>query len=388
MPSSLETLIERHPTLPELDYETLTELPSELLSALATVPDPRRIQGRRYRSSWLLAVILCTVMAGHTGFRQMQELARRLTNNRKLPVPCPSTFHRFLKHLDPAALEDALVCWAATLQPVTSNHLAEAIAIDGKELRSAKNGNGCKTHLLAATTHHSGMVLGQVDVHAKSNEIPHLPDLLVLLAKHHNLAGRVITLDALHTQRATATLITETHKAHYVLTLKGNQPTLHALIRDLPWEEVPVTDTTIDTSHSRMVIRKLQIASLKGKFAPDWPGLRQVGRLTRERTYQGKTSFETVFILTSLPVHLAGSGYLADLVRGHWSIENKVHHVRDTTYNEDHNQVRTGHAPRNIAALTNAALTALRAADLPEIRPTTRALHAQNKLIQAVLNMV
>lgn len=234
----------------------------------------------------------------------------------------------------------------------------------------------------------TALVLGQVNVHAKTSEIPCLPELLELLARHYDLAGRVITLDALHTQRNTAKLITECHKAHYVLTLKGNQPTLHALIRDLPWEGVPVSDTTIDTSHGRVVIRKLQFDSLKGKFAPDWPGLRQVGRLTRERTYQGKTSKETVFIRTSLPPHLAGPGHLADLVRGHWSIENKIHHVRDTTYNEDHNQIRTGHAPRNIAALTNAVLTALQAADLPAIRPTTRALHAQNKLIQAVLAVV
>lgn len=388
MPSSLKTLLERHPTLPELDHETLAEIPSGLLGALATVPDPRRTQGRRYHCGWLLAVMVCTIMAGHTGFRQMHELASRLQNNRKLPVPRPSTFHRFLKRLDPVALEEALVRWAATLQPVTSAHLAEAIAIDGKELRSAKNGNGTKTHLMAATTHHSGLVLGQVDVHAKSNEIPHLPGLLELLARHYDLTGRVITLDALHTQRNTAKLITETHQGHYVLTLKGNQPTLHALIRDLPWEQVPVTDTTIDTGHGRVVIRKLQIATLQGKLLPDWPGLRQVARLTRERTHQGKTSLETVFILTSLPPHLAGPGHLADLVRGHWSIENKIHHVRDTTYNEDRNQVRTGHAARNIAVLTNAALTALRAAGLPDIRPTTRALHAQNKLIQAVLAVV
>lgn len=327
MPSSLETLIERHPTLPELDHENLTELPSGLLSALAAVPDPRRLQGRRYRSGWLLAVMLCTIMAGHTGFRQMQELARRLANDRKLPVPGPSTFHRFLKRRAPVALEEALVWWGATLQSATSTHLAEAISIDGKEVRSAKNGNGSKTHLMAATTHQSGLVLGQVNVHAKTNEIPCLPELLELLTRHYDLAGRVITLDALHTQRATARLITECHKAHYVLTLRGNQPTLHALIRDLPWNEVPVTDTTIDTGHGRIVIRKLQIASLGAGISPDWPGLRQVGRLTRERTHQGKTSFETVFILTSLPPHLAGPGHLADLVRGHWSIENKIHHI-------------------------------------------------------------
>lgn len=115
MPSSLETLLQRHPTLPELDHETLTELPSGLLEALVTVPDPRRLQGRRYHRGWLLSVAACTIMAGHTGFRQMQELARRLANNRNRPVAGPSTFHSFLKRLDPQTLEEALALWAATL---------------------------------------------------------------------------------------------------------------------------------------------------------------------------------------------------------------------------------------------------------------------------------
>lgn len=388
MPVSLETLTQRHLNLPELDYETLTSLPSDLIEALSRVPDPRRAQGRRYQSIWLLTIAVCTIMCGHTGFRQMHELAARLTNVQEHPVPQPSTFHRFLKQICPNALDQAIAGWAAIKTAGDNPLLAEPIAIDGKELRSAKNGTGHKVHLLAATTHDTAMVLGQTDVHEKTNEITELPDLLALLGQHHDLAGRVITLDALHTQRNTAQLITDTYKAHYVLTLKGNQKTLHAKIKSLPWEHVPVDDTTVDTSHGRVVIRKLQLATLTSALLPDWPGLAQVAKLTRQRTVKGKKTSETVYVLTSLPRQLAGPGWIADLVRGHWGIENKIHHVRDTTYREDQNQIRAGHGPRNIATLTNAVLTAFRSLGWIEIRPTTRKLHAQNRLLQTVLAVV
>lgn len=389
MSVSLETLVQRHSSLPELDYDTLNSIPSGLLTALNTMPDPRRAQGRRYSSGWLLTIIICTLMAGRTGYHHMSSLARRLTNHHDQPIPNPSTFHRFLIQLDAPTLDTVLARWAATLPANTvAPQLAEAISIDGKELRSAKHGGGRKVHLLSACTHDTGLLLGQVDVAEKTNEITLLPEMLELLARHYDLTGRVITLDALHTQRAAAQLITGTYRAHYVFTLKGNQRTLHALVKSLPWSDVPVADTTIDTGHGRMVIRKLQVAVVAKNLLPDWPGLGQVARLTRQRTSQGKTSTEVVFVMTSLPPSVAGPAYLADLIRGHWSIENKIHHVRDTTYREDHNQIRTGHAPRNIASLTNAVLTAFRSAGLLKIRENTEAFHAQHKLIPEVLKMV
>ena len=235
--------------IPELDYETLTEIPSGLLAAFSKVPDPRRAQGQGYRCDWLLAIMACTIMTGQAGFRQMCQTVRRMKNLRKLSIPRPSIFRRLLARIDPRTFEDILISWAATLHPSSHPLLAEAISLDGKELRSAKHGNGTKTMLFAACTHQSGMTLGQVHVTTKSNEIKALPEILELLAKRYDLKGRVLTADTLHTQRAAACLITEQYGAHYVFTLKGNQPTLHTYIKDLPWEEVPVEDRTIDTSH-------------------------------------------------------------------------------------------------------------------------------------------
>lgn len=389
MQVSLETLIERQSDLPELDCDTLTELPSGLIQALKTVHDPRRKQGRRYNLAWMLTIMLCTIMGKHTSYPQMARLAARLKRTSgQHAVPNASTFHRLLKAIDPANLQAALDAWIAGKQPKTASWLAEAISIDGKELRSAKHGGNPRVHLLAACTHDTGMVLGQVDVCVKTNEITRLPVLLAILAKHHDLSNRVITLDALHTQRQSAKLITETYGAHYVFTLKGNQPTLHAQVQDLPWKDVPATDTTIDTSRGRSVIRKLQIATVKDRVLPQWPGLRQIGKLTRTRTINEETSVEVVYVLTSLPSFVAGAAYIADTIRGHWNVENKIHWVRDTTFNEDKNQVRTGFAPRNLAALVNATLNAFRLVGVRSVDETANELHASNRLIRRVLEAV
>lgn len=155
----------------------------------------------------------------------MSRLAARLPGRSTNRVPDPSAFHRLLTAVDPASLQQALSRWVAHRTERTTTHpwLAEPVSIDGKELRSAKHGGNPRVHMLAACTHDTGLVLGQINVSHKTNEITALPELLNQLAAHYNLAGRVITLDALHTQRETAKLITNTYKAHYVFTLKGNQ---------------------------------------------------------------------------------------------------------------------------------------------------------------------
>lgn len=389
MSVSLEALLERQHDLPELNLSTLSGIPSGLLQALETAEDPRRKQGQRYPKAWLLAIMVCTIMRQMTSYRQMSRLAARLPGRGTKTVPDPSTFHRLLTAINPDSLQHALTSWVAQqTNTSTSSWLAEAISIDRKEACSAKHGGNPRVHLLSACIHNTGLVLGQVDVGAKTNEITALPELLQSLAKEHDLSNRVITLDALYTQRETAKLITETYGAHYVFTLKGNQLSLRHQVKDLLWSDVPVSDTTIDTSRGRVMIRNLQVATIKDRVLSDWPGLKQVGRLTRERTINTVTSTEVVYILTSLPQFLAGPGYLADVIRRHWTVKNNVHYVRDVTFKEDKNQVRTGFAPRNLAALTNAVITAFRLAGLEKIREATVELLASHQLIRRVLESV
>lgn len=150
----------------------------------------------------------------------------------------------------------------------------------------------------------------------------------------------------------------------------------------------PSTPSACRAARGRVVIRKLQVATPRDRVLPDWPALAQVGRLTRERTINGVKSSEVVYVLTSLPQFLAGPGFIADTLRGHWTVENKVHWVRDVTFKEDKNQVRTGGAPRNLAALTNAVITAFRLAGLQDIREAALELHASHRLIRQVLEAV
>ena len=237
------------------------------------------------------------------------------------------------------------------------------IAIDGKTVRGAKNKDGKAPHLVAALAHGIGAVLGQVAVDAKSNEIPAVRDLLKAFA---SLAGAVITIDAMHTQHDTAQVITG-RDADYVMTVKGNMPTLYRQLKKLPWAAVPAV-TAVTTDHGRRARR-----TIKAALAPAWiefDGAAQVAQLRRTVTKNGKKTVEVVYLITS--DHHADPATLAAWVRSHWEIENKLHWVRDVTYQEDKSLVRTGNAPRVMATLRSLAISLLRLHDHTNIAAANR----------------
>ncbi len=246
-------------------------------------------------------------------------------------------------------LDQVLGAWLHTRAVQVSGRLV--IAVDGKAVRGAKNKEGKAPHLVAALAHGIGAVLGQVAVDAKSNEIPAVRDLLKAFA---DLAGAVITIDALHTQHDTAQAILARH-ADYVMTVKGNMPTLHRQLRKLPWTAVPAV-SSVSTDHGRRVRR-----TIKAALAPAWvefAGAAQVAQVRRTVTRTGKKTVEVVYLITSSSD--ADPAALAAWVRGHWHIENKLHWVRDVTYQEDRSLVRTGNAPRVMATLRSLAISLLR----------------------------
>jgi len=188
-------------------------------------------------------------------------------------------------------------------------------------------------------------------VDAKSNEIPAVRDLLKAFA---DLAGAVITIDALHTQSDTAQVILGRH-ADYVMTVKGNMPTLFRQLKKLPWAKVPAA-SAVTKDHGRRARRTIKVV-----LAPAWVGFAgaaQVAQLRRTVTKNGKKTVEVVYLITS--DRKAGPAVLAAWVRGHWEIENKLHWVRDVTYQEDKSLVRTGNAPRVMATLRSLAISLLR----------------------------
>jgi predicted transposase YbfD/YdcC len=230
-----------------------------------------------------------------------------------------------------------------------------AVAVDGKSLRGAARAHGRKIHLLSAVDHTTSVVLGQVDVEEKTNEIPCFQPLLDGI----DLTDTVVTSDALHTQRDHAAYLLR-RGAHYIVIVKGNQKKLRKQLKKLPWEKIPLQERTREHGHGRAEIRRLKVCTVNNLL---FPGALQAIEVKRRRVNHrtGKISFKTVYAVTSLGAEQASPARLASLIRGHWQVES-LHHVRDTTFAEDASQLRTGNAPRAMATWRNLAIGALRTA--------------------------
>jgi predicted transposase YbfD/YdcC len=325
-----------------------------LLDLLAQVPDPRKKRGRRHRLAGLLAVGISAVIAGSKSFAAIGQWAAdagpevlAVLGAARGPAD-ESTFRRVFALVSADVLDRVLGAWLWTRAAQAGGRLV--VAIDGKTVRGAKNKNGKAPHLVAALAHGIGAVLGQVAVDEKSNEIPAVRELLKAFA---DLAGAVLTIDAMHTQHDTARAILG-RGADYVMTVKANMPTMYQQLKKLPWTRVPAV-SSVSMGHGRRARRTIKIA-----LAPAWiefDGAAQVAQLRRTVTKKGKKTVEVVYLITS--DRGAGPATLAAWARGHWHIENKLHWVRDVTYQEDKSLVRTGNAPRVMATLRSLAISIL-----------------------------
>jgi predicted transposase YbfD/YdcC len=234
-----------------------------------------------------------------------------------------------------------------------------AVAVDGKTLRGARTqpagGDGRPVHLLAAMDHATRAVLAQRQVGGAPEEVTAFAPLVADL----DLAGAVITADALQTHPDAAEFLVATKGAHYLFVVKANQPTLLDRCQRLPWHRVPELDRTRDRGHGRVELRTLKTVSVHHFGFPHAAQVLRVTRKTRDlaaRTRRFRTV--TVYGITSLSFAQASPARLADLLRGHWTIE-ALHHVRDATFAEDASQVRTGAAPNAMAALRNLVIGVL-----------------------------
>jgi predicted transposase YbfD/YdcC len=339
-----------------------------LLDDLAQITDPRKRRGRRHALGAVLAVAVAATLAGARSLAAIGEWAadapgpvlaalgvRRDPLRRVWRPPGEATVRRVLARVDPDALDLVIGRWLADQQPPQPRPWRQAVAIDGKTLRGSGHHPSPQVHLLAAMEHTSRAVLAQTDVNAKANEIARFQPLLEDL----DLAGRIITADAMHTQREHADWLVSVKHAAYILIVKANQPTLHRQLAALPWRQIPVQDHTRDRGHGRAEIRRLQATTVAGL---DFPHATQALRITRRvrplRSRRWRTV--TVYAVTSLHAAQAHPARLADYVRGHWGIE-ALHHLRDVTFAEDGSQVRTGTAPRAMASLRNLAIGILHA---------------------------
>jgi predicted transposase YbfD/YdcC len=369
------------PIAPEIGHllaltETVADDRSGVLAVLARIADPRKRRGVRHRLGAVVGLAVCAVLAGARSFVAIAEWAADADEATRAElgvtgaVACESTFRRTLQALDADALDDAVGAWAqARTSPPAGTR--RRIAVDGKTLRGSAAGGEPGRHLLAALDHTHGVVLGQVDVETKTNEIP----LFATLLDHIDLTDAVVTADALHAQRTHAKYLVRERGAHYLLTVKRNQPTLHAQLAALPWGEAPIGDDTRDRGHGRAEWRTLKVTAVAAGLK--FPHAAQAIQIVRRRrplnpTKAKKWSTETVYAVTSLRATQASPADLADILRGHWIIEDRLHWVRDVTYDEDRSQVRTGNGPRVMASLRNLAITILRLAGVINIAAALR----------------
>lgn len=329
--------------------------PVDLLAALAAVPDPRARRGVRHRFVAVLAVAVCAVLAGAATFTAIAEWAHDLPVGVRVRLglgrvaASESTIRRILQALDPEALDQTLSAWLAARSATPAEASVpgrRVIAIDGKTARGARGPGGRPVHLLAAFDQASGVVLGQTVVDGKTNEINAFAPLLDRI----DITDAIITADALHTQHRHADYL-HGRGGHYLLTVKRNQPSLHRQLRALPWAQIPAVDTTRDTGHGRVESRTVKLAALAAGIA--FPHARLAIQLTRRRRTLTSRNWhtETVYAITDLTWSETRADQLADAIRTHWSIENRLHWIRDVTFAEDHSQIRTGAGPAVMATL-------------------------------------
>jgi predicted transposase YbfD/YdcC len=339
--------------------------PQELLEALARVPDPRDPRGRRYPLVPVLAIAVCATLAGARSYAAIAEWAadapQQLRARLGLPgtVPDLVTIWRVLTAVDPAALDRAAGAWvSAQLAGRRPPGKRVVLAVDGKTVRGARAAGGSAPHLLACLDHGTGVVLAQAAVDSKTSEITMFT---AVLDQAGELSGVLVTADALHAQREHADWLHE-RGAHYLVTVKGNQPGLLRQLRSLPWKGVPQGHVQEGRAHGRIERRIVKVVTVTAGLA--FPHAAQAIQVTRRTRRPGSRKWrtETSYAITSLQASQAHPDQLAQWIRGHWKIENQLHWVRDVTFGEDASTARTGTGPHVMAALRNLVISILRLA--------------------------
>lgn len=346
-----------------------------LVAHFQDLTDPRVNRTKDHLLIDILVIAVCTLLCGGESFNDMQEFGEAkqewLETFLELPAGIPShdTFNRVFAALDPQRFLDCFVRWTQSLRTVLSG---EIVAIDGKALRRAINKGQPAKYIVNAWARENGLVLGQLKVSDKSNEITAVPELLRAL----ELAGCIVTVDAMGCQKKIAKEIIEAD-ADYVLALKGNQETVHEEVKAylddaiaraaLPTRgtngvsKVPELDflETIEKDHGRFEIRRYWQSDRIDWFADQgkWEKLTSVGVVESIREVNGQLATERRYFLASLP---RGVARFARAVRGHWSVENPLHWVLDVCFGEDQSRARTGYAAENLAAFRRLALNILR----------------------------
>lgn len=340
------------------------------------LPDPRA-RNVRHRLIDILVIAVCAVICDADGWDDFEDFA-----DSKAPwfetfldlthgVPSADTFRRVFSALDPDAFERCFTAWMAGVVELSAGKL---VAVDGKSIRRSFEHAWDKAgmaHMVSLFASANGQVLGQYKADGKGGEFAGLLHLLGLT----ELRGATVTIDALGCQKQVARLVTE-RGGKYVLAVKENQPALHAAVKSTLDKLILLKFAgvrhgyaqEVDAGHGRIEHRRVWVTDDLGQFGPvtgqfgpaaDWPGLASVAVVEARREVPGGTdSTERRYYITSLPGCDAQA--VARAVRGHWAVENGLHHVLDVKFHEDDSRIRRGHAAENVSRLRRIALNLLK----------------------------
>ena len=340
---------------------------STIIESFADLTEPRRYNKRHFLMD-ILVIAICAVIGGADDWPGVEEFGKEkqewFAQFLELPhgIPSQDTFKRVFAALDADEFQSCFITWIRAVYKITQG---QVVAIDGKMLRRShdkaigKNAN----YMVSAWASKNSLVLGQVKVDDKSNEITAIPQLLELL----DIAGCIITIDAMGCQKKISEKIID-QDADYVLALKENQGNLYDDVQVLfnYAEETEFVDCdyhkTVEKSHGRIDIRECWTLSNPDylfylRNRSDWANLQTLVMVKRERRLGNKIEPEVKYYISSL---VRGAQHMLDAVRGHWGIENQLHWVLDIAFREDESRLRKGNGAQNFAVLRHIALNLLK----------------------------
>ncbi len=344
--------------------------PLSIIDCFGSLSDPRMERTRSHKLIDIVIIGFCATLAGGEGFNDMEWFGKSkeawFRTFLELPngIPTHDTFNRVFQAIDPKAFCDCFLRWTEGVRTALAG---EVVAIDGKALRRAvdKGAVSALPYVVSAWAADNGLVLGQVKVNEKSNEITAIPALL----RELELAGCIVTIDAMGCQKKIAREIVDAD-ADYVLALKGNHETAHNEVKAYfdnaicRWQKNPDAGEldfleTTEKDHGRIEIRRFWQSDQVEWFADLalWEGLKSFGAVESIRDVGGVVTTERRYYLLSLKRNVRT---FAKASRQHWGIENSVHWTLDVTFKEDDSRARTGHAAQNLATLRRLALNALK----------------------------
>lgn len=334
---------------------TRTATPS-LLEYFADLPDPRIERCKEHELIDIIAIAILATICGAEHFTEMEEFGRsrevwlKTFLGLKNGIPTHDTFARVFARLKPSEFHERFLRWVQAVATATEG---EVVSIDGKTARRSHNKRAgiAALHLVNAWATRNHLVLGQLKVDKKSNEITAVPELLRVL----EIKGCIVTVDALNTQKEIAHEIRE-QGADYVLALKENHPKLHAEVRGIfeavreanPTNSSIKKTGTVENGHGRTETRRcwsIQAPDWLFGFG-EWRDLNSLILVESTREIKDQETIELRYYLSSL---FPDANRAASAVRGHWGVENSLHWVLDVAFNEDDSRVRCGNAPENLA---------------------------------------